>query len=142
MVVKTISGSTAVSAAAAIGLVGTRLSRKSAKVGEGGASAAPPSPWRSAAAAPAESGKRRSSSGVSNSDMIPVMTNAPTKIATLRAASATARAPSAVAVMPVTRNATISGMIVHLTASSHDRKNHGQGKGVSVLVTLGGRRRI
>ena len=44
MVVKTISGRIAVSAAAAIGFVGISESRKSPKVGEGPASVVPPSP--------------------------------------------------------------------------------------------------
>lgn len=87
MVVKTISGRTVVSAAAAIGLAGIRPRMKSEKVGEGGASVAPPSPLRNAAAAPCDSGNRRSNSGVTSSDIRPVRKIDTMKMPTDRAAS-------------------------------------------------------
>ena len=118
MVVKMISGRIAVSAAAAIGLVGISESRKSPKVGDGPASVLPPSPLRSASAAPVESGKSRSNSGVISSDIDPEMKIAARKVITARAASLPARAASAVAVMPVISNATTSGTIVILSALS------------------------
>ena len=94
---------------------------KSEKVGEGGASVAPPSPPRSAAAAPCDSGNRRSNSGVTSSDIRPVRKIDTMKMPTDRAASVPARAASAVAVMPVISSATISGMIVIVSAFSHNR---------------------
>ena len=81
----------------------------------------PPSPWRKASAAPADSGKSRSKRGVISSDIRPERKIAPRKVITARKASVPARAASAVAVMPVISSATIKGTIVILSALSQSR---------------------